>query len=48
MLQSVVERWGFVLAGALVLAYMLAPLVKGRLRGRLMRSVRRRSLQLNS
>ena len=48
MLQSVVERWGFVLAGALILAYIGWRLVKGRLRGRLMRSVRRRSLQLNS
>ena len=48
MLQSVIERWGFVLAGALVLAYLGWRLVRGRLRGRLMRSARRRSLQLNS
>ena len=28
MLQSVIERWGFVLAGALVLAYLGWPLVR--------------------
>ena len=36
MLQSVVERWGFVLAGALILAYIGWLPVIGRLRGRLM------------
>ena len=50
MLQGVIERWGLVLAGALILGYIGWRLVKGRIRGRLMLSarIRRRALQLNS
>ena len=48
MLQGVIERWGLVLVGALVLGYIGWRLVKGRIRGRLMHSARRRSLQLHS
>jgi membrane protein DedA with SNARE-associated domain len=47
MLQSVVERWGFVLVGALVLAYIGWRLVRGRIRRRLMNSARRRALQVS-
>jgi membrane-associated protein len=50
MLQGLIERWGLVLAGALILGYIGWRLVKGRVRGRLMHSarIRRRALQLNS
>jgi membrane protein DedA with SNARE-associated domain len=50
MLQGLIERWGLVLAGALILGYIGWRLVKGRIRGRLMLSARtrRRALQLNS
>jgi membrane protein DedA with SNARE-associated domain len=48
MLQDVIERWGIVLAGALVLAFIGWRLVRGRIRGRFSHSARRRSLRLNS
>jgi membrane protein DedA with SNARE-associated domain len=48
MLQSVVERWALVLVGALILAYLGWRLVGGRIRQRLLRAARRRSLQLTN
>jgi membrane-associated protein len=47
MLQSVVERWGFVLVGALILAFIGWRLVKGRVRRRLLHTTRRRALQIS-
>src|SRR5215831_11037066 len=46
MLQGVIERWGLVLAGAVILGYIGWRLVKGRIRGRLTQSarIRRRAL----
>ena len=48
MLQDVIERWGIVLAGALVLTFIGWRLVRGRVRGRFSLSARRRALRLNS
>jgi membrane protein DedA with SNARE-associated domain len=48
MLQSMIERWGIVLVAVLILGFVGWRLAKGRIRGRLFRSARRRSLQLNS
>jgi membrane protein DedA with SNARE-associated domain len=45
-LQGVIERWGIVLAGALVLLYLGWRVVGPRFRQRLRRSARRRSVQL--
>jgi membrane protein DedA with SNARE-associated domain len=48
MLQVMIERWGLVLVGALILGFVGWRLAKGRIRGRLFHSARRRSLQLKS
>jgi membrane protein DedA with SNARE-associated domain len=45
-LQGVIERWGIVLAGALVVLYLGWRVVSPRIRQRLLHSSRRRSMQL--
>jgi membrane protein DedA with SNARE-associated domain len=47
LLQGVVERWGLVLVGALVLMYLGWRLFGGRMRRRVLHAAQRRSLQLN-
>jgi membrane protein DedA with SNARE-associated domain len=44
-LQGVIERWGLVLAGALVVLYLGWRMFGGRIRQRLLQSARRRSVQ---
>jgi len=47
MLQGVIERWGLVLVGALVLGYIGWRLVRRRVRRRLLHATRRRAVQMS-
>jgi membrane protein DedA with SNARE-associated domain len=47
MLRGVIERWGLVLVGALVLGYIGWRLVRRRVRRRLLHATRRRAVQMS-